>query len=96
MDLMVAVVVVGRYLDGHAGWKRVAALLGTAACSTGMAAAATAATATAASDAPSTAFATDGWLVGVVARIARHLGWYLVHVLVCQEQSRIQGRMLLD
>ncbi len=69
MDLMM--VVVGRY------YCRYLALLGTAACSTGVAAAATAATTstTAASDAPSTAFATDGWLVGVaVARIARHLG----------------------
>jgi len=52
------------------------AVVGTAACSAGVAAAATAATTstTAASDAPSTAFATDGGLVGVVARIARHLG----------------------
>ena len=66
MDLMM---VVGRY------YCRYLALLGTAACSTGVAAAATAATTstTAASDAPSTAFATDGWPVGV-ARIARHLG----------------------
>ena len=69
MDLMM---VVGRY------YCRYLALLGTAACSTGVAAAATAATTstTAASDAPSTAFATDGWPVGV-ARIARHLGCWL-------------------